>query len=90
MLVNAPAANDTVIVTISNPRYDSPNATLIYTATIVPDYHGEGLKTYEQFADPGIAEQFGRAMLFIDNGSLPLNLIGNESNLTPKDVLIFP
>jgi len=90
MLVDAPAANDTIIVTLSNPRYDKDDATLVYTATMVPDYHGEGLKTYEQFADPGIAEHFGRVMLFIDNGSLPLNLIRDENNLTPRDILIFP
>ena len=90
MLVNAPTTNDTIIVTLSNPRYDKANATLVYTATMVPEYHGEGLKTYEQFADPGVAEQFDRVMLFIDNGSLPLNLIGDENKLTPKDILIFP
>nr|WP_320161669.1 hypothetical protein [uncultured Methanoregula sp.] len=89
MLPDAPATNDTVIITISDPQYDKANATLTYTAVKVPDYHGEGLKVYETFADPGVAETFGRAMLFIDNSDLPVNIIAKSDNPAAQDILVF-
>lgn len=90
MLPDEPPANDTVIVTLSNPRYDRKNATLVYTANIVPDYQGDGLKAYEGFADPGVAEHFGRAMLFIDSARLPVDFFKVPHSPENQTILFFP
>jgi len=76
MLPDAPETNDTVILTVSNPRYDKEKSTLVYSAALVPDYHGEGLKAYLVFADPAIPEEFGKVILFIDSAALPENFPG--------------
>jgi len=89
MLLGAPAENDTVIITISDPKYDKRNATLSYTAVKVPNYNGEGLQVYKTFADPGIAETFGRVMLFIDNSDLPVNIIADSDNPSTQQILVF-
>jgi len=89
MLPDAAAANDTVIITIANPQYNKTLGTITYSAVKVPEYHGEGLKAYETFADPGVAETFGRAMLFIDNSDLPVNIIAKSDNPASQDILVF-
>ena len=89
MLLGAPAENDTVIITISDPKYDKRNATLSYTAVKVPNYTGEGLQVYKTFADPGVAETFGRVMLFIDNSDLPVNIIADSDNPSTQQILVF-
>lgn len=88
MLANAPAANDTVILTLSHPVYDEANATLRYTAVQVPHYTGTGLRAYEAFADPGIPEQFGQAMLFIDNAQIPVTAINTTEDRDHPDIII--
>ncbi|MFA5237853.1 MAG: hypothetical protein WC362_08385 [Methanoregula sp.] len=89
MLANAPPANDTVILSLSDPAYDPANATLRYTAVLVPNYTGSGLKAYETFADPGVPEQFGQAMLFIDNADIPVTVINTTGDRKHPDLLIF-
>jgi hypothetical protein len=89
MIPDAPAANDTVILTISNPQYDKTNGILTYTAAKVPEYNGEGLRVYQTFADPGVPETFDRVMLFIDNSDLPVNVFSNSANATEQDILVF-
>lgn len=88
MLANAPVANDSVILTLSNPVYDKANATLQYTAVQVPNYTGKGLKAYEAFADPGIPEQFGQAMLFIDSAKIPVTAINATEDRDHPDIII--
>ena len=88
MLANAPAANDTVILSLSDPVYDPVQATIRYTAVQVPDYKGEGLKVYETFADPGVPEQFGQAMLFIDNADIPVTVINTTEDRQHPDIII--
>jgi hypothetical protein len=88
MLANAPAANDSVILTLSNPAYDRANATLRYTAVQVPNYTGEGLKAYEVFADPGIPQHFGQAMLFIDNAEIRVTAINTTEDRDHPDIII--
>jgi hypothetical protein len=90
MLPDGPPANDTVIVTLSNPRYDRKNATLVYTATIVPDYQGDGLKVYRKFADPGVAERFGRVMLFIDSATFSVDFFNVPHAPENQTILFFP
>lgn len=77
MLPGAPESNDTVILTISGPEYYKTESTLVYSATLVPNYHGEGLKAYQVFADPAVPEEFGQVILFIDSASLPGDLPGS-------------
>jgi len=89
MLANAPPENDTVILTLSDPVYDPVQATLRYTAVQVPNYRGEGLKVYETFADPGVPEQFGQAMLFIDNADIPVTVINTTSDRDHPDIMIL-
>ena len=90
MLPDEPPANDTVIVTLSSPRYDHKNATLVYNAEIVPDYKGEGLKAYEGFVDPGVAERFGRVMLFIDSARIPVDFFNAPHSPENQTILFFP
>jgi hypothetical protein len=88
MLANAPAENDTVILSLSDPVYDPVQATLRYTAVQVPNYQGEGLKVYETFADPSVPEQFGQAMLFIDNADIPVTIINTTQDRDHPDIII--
>jgi hypothetical protein len=88
MLANAPAANDSVILTLTNPVYDRANATLRYTAVQVPNYTGEGLKAYEVFADPGIPQHFGQAMLFIDSAEIKVTAINTTEDRNHPDIII--
>jgi hypothetical protein len=53
---------------LRNPAYDAGNGTLTYEANILTDYRGEGLRyAADQRQDQTIAEEFGRASLFIDD-----------------------
>ncbi|MFA5254195.1 MAG: hypothetical protein WC367_05940 [Methanoregula sp.] len=88
MLANAPASNDSVILTLSHPAYDAANATVRYTAVQVPDYTGTGLKAYATFADPSVPEQFGQAMLFIDNADIPVTVINTTEDRNHPDIII--
>jgi hypothetical protein len=88
MLANAPTANDTVILSLSDPVYDPVQATIRYTAVPVPNYKGEGLKVYETFADPSVPEQFGQAMLFIDNADIPVTIINITEDRNHPDIII--
>jgi len=88
MLANEPASHDSVILTLSHPVYDAANATVRYTAVQVPDYTGTGLKAYATFADPSVPEQFGQAMLFIDNADIPVTVINTTEDRNHPDIII--
>jgi len=66
-------------------EYSRPSS---HTAVQVPDYKGEGLKVYETFADPGVPEQFGQAMLFIDNADIPVTIINTTQDRDHPDIII--
>jgi len=88
MLAGEPASHDSVILTLSHPVYDAANATVRYTAVQVPDYTGTGLKAYATFADPSVPEQFGQAMLFIDNADIPVTVINTTEDRNHPDIII--
>lgn len=88
MLASEPASHDSVILTLSHPVYDAANATVRYTAVQVPDYTGTGLKAYATFADPSVPEQFGQAMLFIDNADIPVTVINTTEDRNHPDIII--
>lgn len=89
MLAGAPAANDTVILTLSDPQYNRTSATLQYSAVAVPDYQGEGLLAFRTFADPGVPEHFDQAMLFIDNAQIPVSSINTTGDGDHPGIIIL-
>lgn len=89
MIPDAPALNDTVILSLSNPQYNKAAATIRYTAVPVPNYTGEGLKAYRTFADPMVPEQFGQAMLFIDNTEVPVTIVNTSSDNEHPDIIVL-
>jgi hypothetical protein len=89
MIPDAPTSNDTVILSLSNPRYNRTSATIQYSAVPVPNYIGDGLKAYRTFADPMVQEQFGQAMLFIDNTQLPVTVINTTSDKDHPDIIVL-
>jgi hypothetical protein len=66
-LVDADENEDTVILTISKPLYDSKTRTLTYTAKILEDLVSDRFSYHISRADAAIPENFGRATLFIDD-----------------------
>ncbi|MFA5332111.1 MAG: hypothetical protein WC342_07005 [Methanoregula sp.] len=87
MIPDAPASNDTVILSLSHPRYNRTAATLQYTAVVVPNYLGDGLKAYKTFADPMVPEYFDQAMLFIDSAEIPVTAINTTSDNEHPDII---
>ncbi|MEI7857854.1 MAG: hypothetical protein WCH85_10165 [Methanomicrobiales archaeon] len=67
---DAKASEDTLIVTLSNPRYHHATNELIYTVMVIADYQGDGLKELAVSADPALPEELGRVILFIDSVSM--------------------
>ncbi|CAA9533617.1 MAG: hypothetical protein AVDCRST_MAG49-77 [uncultured Thermomicrobiales bacterium] len=60
--------DDVVVLELLTPTYDADAGTLIYGATILAEYEGEGLShVAEQQMDEALPEAFGRASLFIDD-----------------------
>ncbi len=68
---DAKESEDTLIVTLSDPRYNRTANELVYTVKIIADYKGAGLKELAAKADPKLPENLGRVSLFIDSGSRP-------------------
>ena len=70
VLLDAENQEDTMIVELTNPIYDSQAETLQYTVTVIDDYQGDGLAYHSRRADTSLPEQFGRVNLFIDETTL--------------------
>jgi hypothetical protein len=57
-----------LVVELTDPRYDATSGTLIYGATLLAEYQGEGLQHLAtQQQDMELPASFGRASLFIDD-----------------------
>lgn len=67
VLTEADQSQDTVIVTLTNPKYDAAGQTLTYSATAIANEIPTGLVTFKDQADKSIPEKFGAASLFIDS-----------------------
>lgn len=70
VLLDAENQEDTLIVELTNPIYDSQAETLQYTVTVIEDCQSEGLAYHSRRADASLPEQFGRVNLFIDDATL--------------------
>ena len=64
--VGAAASEDTMIVELSNPRYNAALHEMTYTVTVIGNYQGDKLKELAQKADPKLPAELGRVSLFID------------------------
>ncbi|XHH08676.1 MAG: hypothetical protein ACFCUE_14075 [Candidatus Bathyarchaeia archaeon] len=69
VLIDAQSQEDTVIVELTNPNYNSQTKTLQYTATIISNSQSEVLVYHKNRADNAVPEQFGRVNLFIDDAA---------------------
>jgi hypothetical protein len=65
--LGAKDSEDTMIVALSNPRYNAAANEMIYTVTIISDYKGDKLKELAVKADPKFPTELGRVSLFIDS-----------------------
>lgn len=70
VLLDAESQEDTLIVELTNPIYDSQTETLQYTVKVIEDYQSDGLAYHSRRADVSLPEQFGRVNLFIDDATL--------------------
>lgn len=71
-LPGANSSEDTLIVELTNPKYDAISGNLSYTAKIVKNYQNEMLSDFLPDVDAGIHETFGTITLFIDNQNCKL------------------
>lgn len=78
VLLDAESQEDTLIVELTNPIYNSQAETLQYTVTVIDDYQSEGLAYHSRRADMSLPEQFGRVNLFIDDAASTGNFVTVE------------
>jgi len=62
----AAASEDTMIVELSNPRYNAALNEMTYTVTVISNYQGNKLSELTAKADPAFPVELGRVSLFID------------------------
>jgi len=65
----AKESEDTLIVNLSAPRYNSSARQLIYTATALNNYQGDTLAGFVTKADPALPRDLGKVRVFIDSSS---------------------
>jgi hypothetical protein len=68
-LPGAKESEDTMIVELGAPRYNSSARQLVYTATVLSNYPGNKLAEFVAKADPALPRNPGRVSLFIDSSS---------------------
>lgn len=65
--IGAIESEDTMIVALSNPRYNAAANEMIYTVTVISNYKGDKLGELAVKADPKFPTELGRVSLFIDS-----------------------
>jgi hypothetical protein len=65
--IGARESEDTMIVELSNPRYNAAAKEMIYTVTVISDYRGDKLKELAVKSDSKLPTDLGKVSLFIDS-----------------------
>jgi hypothetical protein len=68
-IAGAPRGHDVAVVTLSHPRYDGRRQTLSYDAVPLRGRVPSALSAFAKRRDPVRQLRFGRASLFVDDGS---------------------
>lgn len=95
-IAGASESSDTLILTISNPQFDSKAGALTYDASLVPIGGTHSLSGFKDRADEFALESFGQASLFIDGGAPPSSaaapptkfVIANNSGRPDSDIYV--
>jgi hypothetical protein len=66
----AKESEDTLIVELSDPRYNSSERRLIYTTKVLNNYRGDKLAEFVAKADPALPRDLGTVSIFIDSSSV--------------------
>jgi len=89
-LDRAPASRDVVLLELQRPRYDARHGTLSFAVRPLKGTARPMLRALAKRADQGRAGRFGRASLFIDDGSsgsigygVTFNVIGESASNAP-------
>ncbi len=69
VLLDAENNEDTLIVELTNPSYNTQTNALQYTVAVLEDCQSESLVYHASRADSSLPEQFGRVNLFIDDAA---------------------
>ena len=65
----AKESEDTLIVELSNPRYNESAKQIVYNAKVISNYSGDKLSEFKAKEDPGLPVNLGRVSIFIDSSS---------------------
>lgn len=95
VLPDAEKSRDTLVATISDPKYDAASETLTYKARVILNDKPASMSAYAANADAALPSTFGAASIFIDGGSQstgdspPLKVIfANNTGRADSDVYV--
>jgi hypothetical protein len=86
----APASRDVALLELERPRYDARHDRLTFAVRLLRGTHRPMLRDFAARSDARTATRFGRASLFIDDGSdgfgytVSLNLLGGSTTNDPQ------